>query len=201
VHEGRAFGIDVFGGALAGLVLAELALDSEAELRALPLPGFAHCEVTELPLFTGGELVREPEHALREARRRRGFSRGGRHRKARRGQSSVRRALAAGWSGNRRAAGLLLSDDAFCDPRSRRQRRERCWPTSAGCRTTRAGVDSAARCWAGFLNLWHAAIPVGEHSRDRRRVYHSAAGRLIASEPGVLRPRPLLAAIEAAREP
>jgi hypothetical protein len=71
-HEGCAFGIDVFSGPLTGLVLAEIELDAEAELRALPLPAFAHCEVTELPLFTGGELVREPERALREARRRLG---------------------------------------------------------------------------------------------------------------------------------
>jgi hypothetical protein len=49
-------------------VLAELALDSEAELRALPLPAFAHCEVTELPLFTGGELAHgDPAGVLREA--------------------------------------------------------------------------------------------------------------------------------------
>ena len=46
------------------------ALDTEAELRALPLPAFAHCEVTELPLFTGGELARgDPVRALYEARR------------------------------------------------------------------------------------------------------------------------------------
>lgn len=74
LHEGRAFGIDVFGGPLTGLLLAEIELDSEAELRALPLPAFAHCEVTELPLFTGGSLVREPERALREARRLLGLS-------------------------------------------------------------------------------------------------------------------------------
>jgi hypothetical protein len=69
-HEGRAFGIDVFGGPLAGLMLAEIELDIEAELRVLPLPAFAHCEVTELPLFTGGELARrDPARVLREARR------------------------------------------------------------------------------------------------------------------------------------
>jgi CYTH domain-containing protein len=69
-HEGRAFAIDAFGGPLAGLVLAEIALDSEAELRALPLPAFAHCEVTELPLFTGGELAHgDPARVAHEARR------------------------------------------------------------------------------------------------------------------------------------
>jgi len=69
-HQGRAFGIDVFAGALAGLVLAEIALESEAELRALPLPSFARCEVTALPLFTGGELARrEPAEILAEMQR------------------------------------------------------------------------------------------------------------------------------------
>jgi hypothetical protein len=69
-HEACTLGIDVFGGPLAGLVLAEIELDAEAELRALPLPTFVHCEVTELPLFTGGELARgDPAHVLREARR------------------------------------------------------------------------------------------------------------------------------------
>ncbi len=71
-HEGHAVGIDVFRGPLAGLVLAEIELDLEAELRALPLPGFAHSEITELALFTGSERVRAPERALRDARRRPG---------------------------------------------------------------------------------------------------------------------------------
>ena len=67
---GRAFGVDVFEGPLAGLVLAEVELESDAELAALPLPPFARCEVTALPLFTGGALAREdPARVLAEARR------------------------------------------------------------------------------------------------------------------------------------
>jgi CYTH domain-containing protein len=69
-HAGLGFVIDVFLGALAGLLLAEIALDSDAAERALALPPFAHCEVTALPLFTGGALAREdPALVLREARR------------------------------------------------------------------------------------------------------------------------------------
>ena len=69
-HEGRAFGIDVFSGPFAGLVLAEIELASVPELHALAPPAFAHCEVTALPLFSGGELTqREPAEVLAEARR------------------------------------------------------------------------------------------------------------------------------------
>jgi CYTH domain-containing protein len=69
-HEGHTFAVDVFVAPLAGLVLAEVELASEAELAALPVPPFARCEVTERPLFTGGALAREdPARVLAEARR------------------------------------------------------------------------------------------------------------------------------------
>jgi CYTH domain-containing protein len=69
-HDGRSFAIDVFEGALAGLVLAELELASGAELAALAPPSFARCEVTALPLFTGGSLASEdPARVLAEASR------------------------------------------------------------------------------------------------------------------------------------
>ena len=67
---GHAFGIDVFAGPLTGLVLAEVELEAEAELAALPVPPFARCEVTALPFFTGGALAQEnPARVLAEARR------------------------------------------------------------------------------------------------------------------------------------
>ena len=67
---GHGFAIDLFTGPLEGLVLAELELASEAELAALPVPPFAHCEVTALPLFTGGALAQaDPARVLGEARR------------------------------------------------------------------------------------------------------------------------------------
>ena len=62
-------GVDAFAGPLAGLVLAEIESEDLAALRALPLPAFAHCEVTEHEAFTGGRLAHEPERALAEARR------------------------------------------------------------------------------------------------------------------------------------
>jgi len=69
-HAGQAFVIDVFLGALSGLLLAEIAFDSDAAERALALPRFAHCEVTALPQFAGGALATsEPGDVLREARR------------------------------------------------------------------------------------------------------------------------------------
>jgi hypothetical protein len=67
---GRVFGVDVFEGPLAGLVLAEVELESDAELAAFPTPPFARCEVTGLPFFTGGALAHEdPARVLAEARR------------------------------------------------------------------------------------------------------------------------------------
>ena len=69
-HAGQAFVIDVFLGALSGLLLAEIAFDSDAAERALALPRFAHCEVTALAQFAGGALATsEPGDVLREARR------------------------------------------------------------------------------------------------------------------------------------
>lgn len=67
--EGRELGIDVFLGPLAGLVLAEVEAESDAALRACPLPPFARCEVTDLPLFTGGMLAREDPAAVLERAR------------------------------------------------------------------------------------------------------------------------------------
>ena len=56
-HEGRKFSVDVFLGALHGLVLAETEFDTDEELRDFPLPPFAARDVTNDELFTGGRLV------------------------------------------------------------------------------------------------------------------------------------------------
>ena len=56
-HAGRKFSIDVFLGALNGLVLAETEFDTDEELRDFPAPPFATREVTNDGLFTGGRLV------------------------------------------------------------------------------------------------------------------------------------------------
>jgi CYTH domain-containing protein len=55
-HDGRAFGVDVFEGALAGLVLCEAEAGSRAAVLAIGFPPWAVREVTEDPFFTGGHL-------------------------------------------------------------------------------------------------------------------------------------------------
>jgi len=52
------FGIDVFEGALKGLLLAEAEFDSPAAADALSLPSFIFREVSTDNRFTGGQLVR-----------------------------------------------------------------------------------------------------------------------------------------------
>jgi CYTH domain-containing protein len=54
---GLTWGVDVFEGALAGLVLAEREFESEAALRAAAPPDFAALELTDDAAFTGGALA------------------------------------------------------------------------------------------------------------------------------------------------
>ena len=56
-HSVPPFGIDVFDGALSGLVLAEAEFHSAAEAAALALPSFIGPEVSDDTRFTGGRLV------------------------------------------------------------------------------------------------------------------------------------------------
>lgn len=66
---GLEWGVDVFEGALAGLVLAEREFESDAELRAAPAPAFAACEVTDDAAFSGGALASaDPATLLAHAR-------------------------------------------------------------------------------------------------------------------------------------
>ncbi|MGA9355995.1 MAG: hypothetical protein WBV46_20075 [Terriglobales bacterium] len=51
------FGIDVFEGALEGLVLAEAEFDSAEDADKLTIPPFIHAEVSNDDRFTGGRLV------------------------------------------------------------------------------------------------------------------------------------------------
>jgi CYTH domain-containing protein len=51
------FGVDVFEGALDGLVMAEAEFDSAAEAAALILPDFVSHEVSGDPHFSGGVLA------------------------------------------------------------------------------------------------------------------------------------------------
>jgi CYTH domain-containing protein len=54
---GRRYSVDVFLGALHGLVLAETEFDTDEELEAFAAPPFAAREVTDDELFTGARLV------------------------------------------------------------------------------------------------------------------------------------------------
>jgi CYTH domain-containing protein len=56
-HEGRRYSVDVFLGALHGLVLCETEFETDEEMRAFEPPPFAEREVTNDELFTGGSLV------------------------------------------------------------------------------------------------------------------------------------------------
>ena len=56
-YSAPPFGIDVFEGALQGLVLAEAEFNSAAEADALIVPDFILDEVTDDERFTGGQLV------------------------------------------------------------------------------------------------------------------------------------------------
>ncbi len=54
---GRAYGVDVFEGALAGLVLCEAEAPTVEAIRALAFPPWATREVTGEAFFTGGHLA------------------------------------------------------------------------------------------------------------------------------------------------
>ncbi len=59
------FGIDVFEGALEGLVLAEAEFDSAAAADALAIPPFLSREVSDDDRFTGGRLARASREDIR----------------------------------------------------------------------------------------------------------------------------------------
>jgi CYTH domain-containing protein len=56
-YEGRKYAIDVFLGALWGLILAETNFETDEEMQAFTPPPFAAREVTNDELFTGGSLA------------------------------------------------------------------------------------------------------------------------------------------------
>jgi CYTH domain-containing protein len=56
-HEGRLYSVDVFLGALHGLVLAETDFETDEEMDAFPVPRFAARDVTRYEMFTGARLV------------------------------------------------------------------------------------------------------------------------------------------------
>ncbi len=64
-HEGRLYSVDVFLGALRGLILAETDFDADDELDSFPLPSFAALDVTNDETFTGARLVELTAEDLR----------------------------------------------------------------------------------------------------------------------------------------
>ncbi len=58
VHDGRSWEIDVFGGANAGLVMAEIELESEDAVVALP--AWVGLEVTDDPRYYNSALAVSP---------------------------------------------------------------------------------------------------------------------------------------------
>ena len=62
-HCGCVFAVDVFHGALEGLMICEI----ETGDRPVPVPDFARWEVTEDPFFTGGSLSRTSRSDLEAA--------------------------------------------------------------------------------------------------------------------------------------
>ncbi|HEX7848351.1 MAG TPA: hypothetical protein VF485_01340 [Sphingomonas sp.] len=59
---GDGFAIDVFEGALSGLVLAEVSADDGAALAAVAVPAWCMAEVTDDPAYAGGTLAIEGWH-------------------------------------------------------------------------------------------------------------------------------------------
>lgn len=66
---GRTRVVDVFRGSLAGLILAEIELDSDEEFQSLVPPPWGHAEVTGDSRFTGGTLCRATSADLGRGRR------------------------------------------------------------------------------------------------------------------------------------
>jgi CYTH domain-containing protein len=66
-YEGRKFSVDMFLGDLFGLVLAEVSFETDEELNSYPRPPFAIADVTNVPMFTGGQLCGLTFSDIREA--------------------------------------------------------------------------------------------------------------------------------------
>ena len=64
-HAGLVFSLDVFGGALDGLVTYEVEADSAERLMDAPTPPLARIEVTDDPFFWGGALCKLNGEGLR----------------------------------------------------------------------------------------------------------------------------------------
>ena len=57
--DGADVSVDVFEGALSGLIMGEAEFETVEAMEAWPMPDFAYREVTEDVRYTGGRLVSE----------------------------------------------------------------------------------------------------------------------------------------------
>ncbi len=73
-HEGRKYAVDVFLGALFGLILAEIEFATDEEMGAFAQPSFAFLDVTNDEMFTGGRLVHLTSDEISAELKRRGIS-------------------------------------------------------------------------------------------------------------------------------
>ena len=64
VHSGLRYGVDVFEGPHAGLILAETEFQTASEFTRFQKPDFAVEDVTMDAFFTGGNLARVPSSIL-----------------------------------------------------------------------------------------------------------------------------------------
>jgi CYTH domain-containing protein len=64
--EGREYAVDVFLGALRGLILAETSFETDEELDQFEMPSFALFDVSRDEMFTGARLVELTADEIRE---------------------------------------------------------------------------------------------------------------------------------------
>jgi CYTH domain-containing protein len=65
-YDGQTYSVDMFLGALFGLVLAETSFTSDEEMERFSPPPFALAEVTNEPLFSGGRLSETTFEEIRD---------------------------------------------------------------------------------------------------------------------------------------
>lgn len=65
-YAGNDYAIDVFEGNLEGLILMEIESQSDNDITLLPIPAIAAREVTDDPLFRGGELAKLSKEEFRQ---------------------------------------------------------------------------------------------------------------------------------------
>ena len=76
-HEGRSYAIDIYLGALWGLILAKTGFETDDELNNFSLPPFAVLDVSNDEMFTGARLVNLTADNIRAELKRRDERTGG----------------------------------------------------------------------------------------------------------------------------